>query len=526
MQSRRAKDGSADRVLVVGAGVGGLVAAFELAAWGYDVTVLERAASVGGKLRRIPVAGRLVDTGPTVLTMRWVFERLLADHGSQLATRLALTPADVIARHAWQDGSRLDLFSDVPRSADAIGAVFGGREAQAYVHFARTARKLYEALKPTFIEASQPSMVGLAGRMARVDPASLVLIKPGATLWQVIEKTFTDPRLRQLFGRYATYCGSSPYSAQATLMLVAHVEQEGVSIVDGGMHAIADMLADLVRENGGTIRLESPVARVLAARGRVRGVELETGEVIEAGNIVLNCDAEAVSRGILGEDVRGAVPRISPRHRSLSALTFSLVARTDGFPLSHHNVFFSRDYRAEFEDILARGRLPSEPTVYLCAQDRQACADGDGAAHPRGSDERALILINAPARGDSCAAEAWEVERCWETTLAVMRRCGLDVSVEPDNLAVTTPTGFNGLFPGTGGALYGRNSHGWDAAFQRPGNRTRIPGLYLAGGSVHPGPGVPMAALSGRQAAASLRADRGSIRSSRPVATSGGISMP
>lgn len=522
MQSRRANDGSSNRVLVVGAGVGGLVAAFELASNGFDVTVLERSTHVGGKLRRVPVAGRLVDTGPTVLTMRWVFERLLADHGARLSDHLKLATADVIARHAWQDGTRLDLFSDVPRSADAIGIAFGSSEAQAYVRFATTARKLYDALKPTFIEASQPSMIGLAGRMARVDPASLVLIKPGATLWQVIAGTFSDPRLRQLFARYATYCGSSPYSAQATLMLVAHVEQEGVSIVEGGMHAVAEMLAGLMRDKGGAIRFEAPVAQVLTNRAGVSGVELEGGERIEAGAVVLNCDAEAVSRGLLGDEIRSAVARTSPRQRSLSALTFSLVARMSGFPLSHHNVFFSRDYRAEFDDILAQGRLPSEPTVYVCAEDRDASAGGASAS--AGDEERALVLINAPARGDARATDAWEVEQCWETTLAVMRRCGLDVSVEPDARRITTPSDFDAMFPGTGGALYGRNSHGWDAAFQRPGNRTRIPGLYLAGGSVHPGPGVPMAALSGRQAAASLRADRASTRSSRRVATSGGIS--
>jgi 1-hydroxycarotenoid 3,4-desaturase len=209
-------------------------------------------------------------------------------------------------------------------------------------------------------------------------------------------------------------------------------------------------------------------------------------------------------------------PSIPRRARSLSAITWSMVASTSGFPLSRHNVFFSRDYPAEFDAIFKHDALPAEPTVYVCAQDRGD--DGPAAS----GEERLLVLVNAPANGDRHSYTAMEIERCAQTTFGVLERCGL--TVHPQQMQVTTPTDFNKLFPATGGALYGRSSHGWTASFQRPGVQTKIPGLYLAGGSAHPGPGVPMAALSGRAAAACLLADLTSRAPSRTTAMRGGMS--
>jgi 1-hydroxycarotenoid 3,4-desaturase len=181
-------------------------------------------------------------------------------------------------------------------------------------------------------------------------------------------------------------------------------------------------------------------------------------------------------------------------------------------------VFFSRDYEAEFDDLFRHARVPREPTVYVCAQDRlhdDAAPDGP---------ERLLCLINAPADGDHAAYGAEEIESCADRTFEFLERCGLRVRRTPDATVTTTPAQFARLFPATGGALYGQASHGWQASFRRPGSRTRLPGLYLAGGSAHPGAGVPMAAISGRLAATRLLRDLASTSPWRLAVTSGGTS--
>ncbi|NBB82328.1 MAG: CrtD protein, partial [Alphaproteobacteria bacterium] len=170
--------------------------------------------------------------------------------------------------------------------------------------------------------------------------------------------------------------------------------------------------------------------------------------------------------------------------------------------------------------IFRHRRKPEEPTVYVCAQDR-----GDEPAAAPDGPERLFCLINAPAVGDRPGAfDETEIARCRERTLSLLARCGLHLTPDPAATVATTPRDFDRLFPATGGALYGQVSHGWKASFERPGARTRIPGLYLAGGSVHPGAGVPMATLSGRLAADSLLADYASTRRSVRVAMPGGTS--
>ena len=342
---------------------------------------------------------------------------------------------------------------------------------------------------------------------------------PFSTLWHELGTYFHDPRLRQLFGRYATYCGSSPYQAPAMLMLVAHVEQQGVWLVEGGMYRIAEVLAGLCADRGVVFRYGTEASDVATAGGKVTGVTLATGERLETDILIVNADAAAISGGLLGRAISGAIPKISSRDRSLSAVTWALMARTEGFSLVRHNIFFSSDYAAEFSQIFSRSSVPSGPTIYVCAQDR----DEINGAKPAGP-ERLLCLINAPPTGDSQRFTSSEIKQCEKRSFALLERCGLQVHRQSEAIVTTTPADFHRLFPGTGGALYGQASHGWQASFRRPGSRTRIKGLYLAGGSTHPGPGVPMAALSGRLAAASVLADLASTSRSVPVAITGGIS--
>ncbi len=505
------------RVIVVGAGVGGLVAALDLAVRGVDVTVLERAATPGGKLREVFPGGAAIDAGPTVFTMRWVFEEIFADAGASLADHLALVPAEILARHAWSGTERLDLFADAARSEAAIGAFAGAAEARGFRDFCARAKNIWRTLEGPFIRSGKPTPVSLVRSAGLSGLGDMWRISPFATLWSALEKHFADPRLRQLFGRYSTYAGSSPFLAPATLMLIAHVEQDGVWLVEGGMHRIARALASLLQARGGIIRYGAHVAAIETANGRASGVRLADGERIAADAVVFNGDSGALGAGLLGGAVRGGAPAVPPAARSLSAVTWAMQARARGFPLLRHSVFFSRDYPAEFADLFRAGRLPAAPTVYVCAQDRGA-ADAPAPDGP----ERLLCLVNAPPHGDSRPLTQAELAACEKASFQLLTRCGL--TLEREATVTTTPENFEKLFPATGGALYGQAVHGSMASFRRPGARSKIPGLYLAGGSTHPGAGVPMAALSGRLAASSILADSASTASSRRTATPGGIS--
>ncbi len=506
-----------DKVIVIGAGIGGLTAAIDLARRDFDVTVVERAETAGGKMREISVAGSAIDSGPTVFTMRWVFDRLFGDADAALDDYVRLAPGTTIARHAWSRGEQLDLFADRSRSRDAIAAFAGEGEAAGYLSFCKEAGRIYATLKDTFLTAQKTGPLGLARSIGPARIGDLFAIRPFQTLWSALGDHFSDPRLRQLFGRYATYCGSSPFAAPATLMLVAHVEQEGVWLVEGGMQRLAEALAQLAAEVGAELRYGASVERIEVDHGRASGVRLGGGERLEADWIVANGDPEALASGAFGAGPAHAEKRISAADRSLSAVTWTAKALTGGFSLSRHNVFFSNDYAAEFTDIFRDGRLPTSPTVYVCAQDR-----ADGVAGPDGP-ERLLILVNAPANGDRRDLSEEELALCEKKVLDRLSHCGLDIG--PLEAVVTTPAMFNRLFPATGGALYGRATHGWAAAFRRPGARTRLPGLYLAGGGAHPGAGAPMAALSGRLAAQQIIKDRASTRTFYPAAISGGTSM-
>ena len=513
-------------VIVVGAGMGGLVSALLLAHSGVRVTLVEAAAAPGGKMRRILVGGMPVDSGPTVFTMRWVFEQIFAQVGSNLADVVKLKPLDILCRHVWRGGDEgLDLFTDVNRSADAIAKFSSPAEAQRFKDFCKKAKQIYSHLEGPYIRSSRPSLAGMGLDLGPSGMAALASLGPFASLWQTLGHYFHDPRLRQLFGRYATYCGASPWAAPATLMLVAHVELDGVWSVDGGMHALAKAFATQAAARGAMLRYNSPCKRILVTDGRASGIELADGEQLHADAVIFNGDASALAQGLLGDAAKKAASVTPLDKRSLSAITWSVNAKTAGFPLVRHNVFFDDDYALEFDEIFKQHKLPSRGTVYVCAQDRN-----DDAQTIAGN-ERLLCLVNAPAVGDQMAGHYLsdsEIQSCQEQSLKLLGQCGLalDLTSAIAHHVRTTPNEFNRLFPGTGGALYGQASHGWMTPFQRPSSASKLPGLYLAGGSVHPGPGVPMAALSGQLAAATVMAHLASTKPLGRVRISGGTSTP
>ena len=492
------EDSSNTPVVVVGAGMGGLAAAFALRAHQVPVILVERHRAPGGKMRQLQVAGRALDSGPTVFTMRWVFEALFARAGLKLEDHLSLHKADLLARHSWMDSEPLDLFSDIDQSMQAIAEFASDRDADNYREFARQTEQVFNTLNNSFMQAQRPNPIALSiggGLQGMVDLANT---QPFISLWRSLSKRFDDPRLRQLFARYATYCGSSPFKAPATLMLIAHVERAGVWLLDGGMQALASTLSDTLESLGADCRYGDGVARIETRHDRVSAVVLESGEIIRARAVVFNGDTQALAAGLLGDEIKRACkPR---REASLSAVTRCQVARVEGFDLAHHTVFFGNDYPDEFERIFTHRDMTDHPTVYVCAQDRSGHAQPEVAGS---SHERLFSLVNAPA----ATMSQTRIDQALARMQTTLTRQGLKISDEQGQTRITDPGQFDALFPASDGALYGRPTHGWMGSFNRPGARSRLKGLYLAGGSVHPGAGVPMAALSGQLAADQLHHD-------------------
>ncbi len=478
--------------IVIGGGVGGLAAAIHLARAGVRVRLLERAAQLGGKLGEIVVGGRAFPAGPSVFTMRGVFEELFGGR-AELEELLELEPLDPLCRHFFPDGSQLDLFQDAERSRAAIARFSSERDARGYMEFREHARKIHEIVRGPFME--RPLAVFDLLRPSTL--LQLTRIDGMRTMWKAIESFFVDPRLRQLFARYATYNGSSPFHAPATLSVIAHVENEyGIWSCKGGIYRLAEALVALARKLGVEIETEASVDEILVERDRAVGVR--RGNVTERADVIIaNADVAHVYDRLLpsAKPARKLSEKYAAEELSSSAYVLLAVADRAPLELLHHNVFFSRDYQREFEELVAERRPPSDPTVYLCADDRVP-------GTPAAAQERCFLLTNAPpldARGQRVDWPS-EAARCKERIARTLDRHGWKLAVR--DLAEQTPVDFAARFPSSRGALYGIASNSKMAAFKRPQNHvTGIAGLYLAGGTVHPGAGLPMVCLSARMAA-------------------------
>lgn len=503
---------SDNRVIVIGAGIAGLATAARLAHAGKQVIVLEKEAGPGGKMRTLPSPAGPVDAGPTVLTMPAVFDELFRDVGCRLADHLTLKREKVIARHFWKDGSSLDLHDDTDKNHDAIRAFAGSRAASQFDAFNRYARRLFDALEAPMLQSPTPTFLKLAGHVS-FHPRILPALGRWPSLDSLLRSHFEDPRLIQLFGRYATYIGGNPYRSPALLALIWQAEASGVWSVRGGMHRLARAIMKIAVAKGASFLFNSPVERLNIDSGRITGIRLGDGRTINADQVVFNGDPRALATGRMGPACIGVAQQTLLAPRSLSAEVWAFAARASGPELAYHNVFFSGDPEAEFRQ-LDHGEPPENPTVYVCAMDR-----GDAAT---ATCERFETIINAPPLTGTASEGGFS--QCLSRTFRPLEQFGLRFDPTPHAQSLTTPAMFDHLFPASSGSLYGQSPHGLTAALKRPQAKTRIKGLYLAGGGAHPGAGLPMAVLSARHAAEAILNDRTSTSTSRRTAMRGGMS--
>ncbi len=493
---------TAHSVVIIGAGLGGLAAAIRLAARGATVEIFERNPTPGGKVNLHRAAGYSFDTGASLLTMRHVVGDLFAAAGGRrLEDYLDLRPLDPICRYRWPDGTTFDASSDLDKTEAEIERIAPG-DVAGFRRFLADARRKYEVAERTFLAHSLNDLPRLLRpRYAR----DLAAISSWRALDAHVARHFRSPYLRQLFDRFATYNGSSPYRTPATFALIPYVEFGlGVWYVQGGMYELPTALTRLAGELGVTITTNAEVERIIIEDGRARGVRLTSGAERRADVVLANSDAIETYRNLIEPSARRAFTdrKLARAEPSCSGFVL-LLGTTRRYPqLAHHNIFFSPDYPGEFRHIFDEGRPAPDPTIYVCATSHT-----DATQAPSGH-ENLFVLVNAPATSERTD---WVREAAGYRALVVnkLEAYGLEgLRAAIDYEHVITPEDFRLTYHAHRGALYGLSSNKLTSAFLRPPNKARdIEGLYFAGGTTHPGGGIPLVLLSGKMAAEMIEKD-------------------
>ncbi|HXV91764.1 MAG TPA: phytoene desaturase family protein [Pseudonocardia sp.] len=504
------------RVVVVGAGVGGLAAAARLAALGHRVSLHERSGTHGGKLGEYRRDGFVFDTGPSLLTLPQVFAELFAATGAPMDSVLDVVPVDPACAYRFADGTRLDLPHDPAAVPAALDAALGSGAGAAWRALHARSGRVWELTEHPVLR----SPLGGARDLARFSTRlrDLRTIAPWRTLRGLGEAMLPDPRLRTWLDRYATYSGSDPRRAPAVLSVTAYVEQRfGAWWVRGGLRRLGDALLERCTERGVAVHLGSEVAEITTDGSAVSGVRLADGSHVPADLVVSDADAAVLYERLLPGAGAAARVRRSLRRRPASLSGFVLLLALDGRePGPAHRVYFPADYDAEFDCVFGAGsggvfgagsgrrlgaasrrgpRRPvpvADPTVYVHAPD-------DPALRPDADSEPWFVLVNAPVH-DPARGVDWDEPGLGESyadrVLEVLAARGADVRDRIRWREVRTPADLERSAGAPGGAIYGTASHGPRAALLRPANRAPVPGLYLVGGSAHPGGGLPLVALS------------------------------
>ncbi len=471
-------------VVIIGGGLGGLAAGIRLAALGCRVTICEQGKSFGGKMNRWDSNGFRFDTGPSLITMPWVFEELFEVAGSQLKDHLEMIPMHPLSTYSFDDGTRFTYTTDLPQWLEMIRQI-EPRDVDGFLRFMKLGARIYEVSQNTFMRR-------VPFALPRLQDAPALRHFPVNNAWgnyaKVVAEHFYSPLLRQLYNRYPTYVGSSPYSSPATLLIIPYLEYAFNGwYPQGGLYRIVESFMELAKQLRITLLTKARVEDIEHRQHQVKAVRLEDGTRLSADVVIANCEA-ADAKIMLGEP---QATRLKSQDRSMSGLVFLLGIKRSLPELQHHQIYFSADYRQEFSQIFTERTFPNDPTIYVNCPSRndRTIVPGEG--------EALFVMANAPAND----GDEWDDAMIAEARRRVfnrLRRSGFP-DIESDIVVedVWTPNRIAARYLMPGGAIYGTHSHSWRKAFLRPPNKDRkYRGLYYVGGSTHPGGGTPTVLLS------------------------------
>jgi phytoene desaturase len=493
---------------IIGGGLGGLAAACTLAARGHRVILWEKNDWLGGKAAVWEQDGFRFDMGPTILTVPRVLHRIFAEAGRTTADHLDLRRVDPQWRCLFDDGSVLDLTENETAMTASLATYAPGSEV-GYRDFLGMSARLHEVSEKFFFWRSVEDIRDTLDFSKNFDLATLrdvLALRMGSTVAAQIRKRVADGRVAQMLDHFVQYVGSSPYGSPAVLCSIAHMQtNDGVWYPMGGTRAVPMALQELAESLGVEFRTGVEVNRIAAAGGRVSGVETKDGRITPVSAAISNMDSVRTYKELVGGAPEKAFSRRWKREPACSGVVLYLGLDRAYDHLAHHNFVFSQDPKAEFDFIYRRGEPAPDPTCYLAAPART-----EPGVAPEGG-EALYVLVHTPYL---------RPHHNWAEMLPGYRRVILDKLARTAGLhdlesrirveRVLTPQDIHERYRVLNGAIYGLASHGRMFGAFKPGNRSRdLPGLYLAGGAAHPGPGMPMVLMSGWIAADSLDSDMG-----------------
>ncbi|MEL7834738.1 phytoene desaturase family protein [Fodinibius sp. Rm-B-1B1-1] len=476
-------------IKIIGAGLGGLATSCLLAHQGHNVTILEKNSAPGGKINEHSANGFRFDTGPSLLTMPFILEKLFEYCDEDIANFLDIRPLDPICRYFFPSGVQFDCYQDTGLNVAQIQE-FAPNDVQPYKKFLTYAEQLYEHTKEAFL--FNP-LYGLSD-LSSLNLTDFFKIDAFTTVSNRVNDNFKSQELRKFFKRFTTYNGSSPFQAPATLNVIPHVELSmGGYYINGGMYSLIEGLTSLAQSQGVAIHYETEITKINSSDNVISGITDVDNNVWPADIVVSNSDASETYLHLVNRDDLSSFKRKKVASVEPSCSGFVLMLGTDKTynALSHHNIFFSEDYEKEFQQIFDAKIMPEDPTIYIA---NTSHSNPDHA--PKGG-SNLFLLVNAPYLSDTID---WSKEKSTYSKKIIqkLQERGLtDLSDHITYSQTITPRDFYQKYRSNKGSIYGTSSNSKWSAFMRPKNKCRsIKGLYLVGGSTHPGGGIPLVTLS------------------------------